>query len=642
MLVALPFAVLEAGGGVTAVGLVVGAQLVPFLVFALIGGAVLRPRRPAAGAHRLGRRPARRAGARRRAAARRRREPARARRARRALRLGRRVLPARVHRPAARRRCRTPGSSSPPTRCAGCRSRWRASPARPSRACSSAASARARRSRSTPRRSPSASLLPAAAAPGLAAAAAEEAPPAPRLVREGWREIRRRSWLAGRPRRHVRLPRDRAARGLRARAVVVARDLGGPGAWAAVVVAFGVGRAHRRSRAAAGPPAARAPRRGRSAWSSPPARPRSTAPGVAARRDVRAAVRRPAIGVTHVLHAVGGLAPGARARRRRSRACPRSTTSRPPALMPVGTIVVGPLAASVGERTTLLGMSASASRPRWPSSPSRRSGTCRAGRPPGPSAHCRPPGGYPRPCRTERSHRRTRHLGAGAPPLGHRHRLHRRARGLPLRLRHGRHLGGDPLHREGLRPHVLHHRLRRVGPAHRRGGRGPRGRGAGRPARPAAHAPAHRASIFLVGIAICSLSPSPRRADSFGLGSLLGSACLGVGAGSMTVPLYIGEVAPPGVRGRLVSVNQLMITTGIVVAYLVDYAFSGSEGWRWMIACASMPSVGLLVGHEPSCRSPRGGSSPMAARRTRARSSAAPSARRRSGRSSRRSSQCHP
>src|SRR3954464_11082291 len=39
MLVALPFAVLEAGGSLTDVGLVVGAQLVPFVVFALIGGA---------------------------------------------------------------------------------------------------------------------------------------------------------------------------------------------------------------------------------------------------------------------------------------------------------------------------------------------------------------------------------------------------------------------------------------------------------------------------------------------------------------------------------------------------------------------------------------------------------------------------
>src|SRR5215813_12635368 len=40
MLVALPFAVLEAGGGLGAVGLVVAAELVPFLIFAVVGGVV--------------------------------------------------------------------------------------------------------------------------------------------------------------------------------------------------------------------------------------------------------------------------------------------------------------------------------------------------------------------------------------------------------------------------------------------------------------------------------------------------------------------------------------------------------------------------------------------------------------------------
>ena len=48
MLVALPFAVLEAGGGLGAVGLVVAAQLVPFLVFALVGGVLSDRGDPAA------------------------------------------------------------------------------------------------------------------------------------------------------------------------------------------------------------------------------------------------------------------------------------------------------------------------------------------------------------------------------------------------------------------------------------------------------------------------------------------------------------------------------------------------------------------------------------------------------------------
>ncbi|MDQ2945881.1 MAG: sugar porter family MFS transporter, partial [Acidobacteriota bacterium] len=46
----------------------------------------------------------------------------------------------------------------------------------------------------------------------------------------------------------------------------------------------------------------------------------------------------------------------------------------------------------------------------------------------------------------------------------------------------------------------------------------------------------------------------------------------------------------------LVAVNMLAITTGIVVAYLVDYAFAGSHQWRWMFGLAAIPSVVLVIG----------------------------------------------
>jgi MFS transporter, SP family, galactose:H+ symporter len=71
---------------------------------------------------------------------------------------------------------------------------------------------------------------------------------------------------------------------------------------------------------------------------------------------------------------------------------------------------------------------------------------------------------------------------------------------------------------------------------------------------------------------------------------------LGVGAASAVVPLYLSEVAPPDVRGRLVSLNQLMITIGIVASYLVDLIFAGSESWRWMFAVGGVPSVLFLLG----------------------------------------------
>ena len=46
---------------------------------------------------------------------------------------------------------------------------------------------------------------------------------------------------------------------------------------------------------------------------------------------------------------------------------------------------------------------------------------------------------------------------------------------------------------------------------------------------------------------------------------------LAVGSASMVVPLYIGEIVPPRLRGGLVSLNQLAITVGILSSYLIDY-----------------------------------------------------------------------
>jgi len=77
---------------------------------------------------------------------------------------------------------------------------------------------------------------------------------------------------------------------------------------------------------------------------------------------------------------------------------------------------------------------------------------------------------------------------------------------------------------------------------------------------------------------------------------------LAVGSASMVVPLYIGEVVPPRVRGGLVSLNQLAITSGILVSYLIDYGLSGTGNWRLMFGLAAIPAVllfaGMLFQHE--------------------------------------------
>ena len=71
---------------------------------------------------------------------------------------------------------------------------------------------------------------------------------------------------------------------------------------------------------------------------------------------------------------------------------------------------------------------------------------------------------------------------------------------------------------------------------------------------------------------------------------------IAIGIASFISPMYIAELVPAKVRGSLVAVNMLAITTGIVAAYLVDYAFSSIQGWRYMFGVAAIPSVALTIG----------------------------------------------
>lgn len=73
---------------------------------------------------------------------------------------------------------------------------------------------------------------------------------------------------------------------------------------------------------------------------------------------------------------------------------------------------------------------------------------------------------------------------------------------------------------------------------------------------------------------------------------------IAIGVASMLAPLYMAEVSPARIRGRLVSLNQMAIVTGILLAYLVNWllSFHGTSGWRWMFAIAVVPSLGLFLG----------------------------------------------
>ncbi|MBV8871106.1 sugar porter family MFS transporter [Phytobacter diazotrophicus] len=71
---------------------------------------------------------------------------------------------------------------------------------------------------------------------------------------------------------------------------------------------------------------------------------------------------------------------------------------------------------------------------------------------------------------------------------------------------------------------------------------------------------------------------------------------LAVGIASYTAPLYLSEIAPEKIRGSMISMYQLMITIGILGAYLSDTAFSYSGAWRWMLGVIVIPAILLLIG----------------------------------------------
>jgi sugar porter (SP) family MFS transporter len=72
---------------------------------------------------------------------------------------------------------------------------------------------------------------------------------------------------------------------------------------------------------------------------------------------------------------------------------------------------------------------------------------------------------------------------------------------------------------------------------------------------------------------------------------------LAIGVASLLVPLYIAEIAPARIRGRLVTLNQLAIVTGILLAYVASYYLAGLGlgAWRWMFAAAAVPSLLFML-----------------------------------------------
>ncbi|MDP4267912.1 MAG: MFS transporter, partial [Bacteroidota bacterium] len=79
---------------------------------------------------------------------------------------------------------------------------------------------------------------------------------------------------------------------------------------------------------------------------------------------------------------------------------------------------------------------------------------------------------------------------------------------------------------------------------------------------------------------------------------------IGVGIASMISPMYIAEIAPANIRGKLVSLNQFAIVSGILLIFFINYFIARSggneewlttQGWRWMFFSGSVPAALFFI-----------------------------------------------
>ena len=110
--------------------------------------------------------------------------------------------------------------------------------------------------------------------------------------------------------------------------------------------------------------------------------------------------------------------------------------------------------------------------------------------------------------------------------------------------------------------------------------------------------------LYLISALGCALAWNW---DSLVVSRFIGG--LGIGASSVLGPMYIAEIAPPKLRGRLVGLFQFNIVFGILLAYFSNYVISqmhfGAAEWRWEFGVAAIPTLAFLVLLFAIPRSPR-------------------------------------
>ena len=109
-------------------------------------------------------------------------------------------------------------------------------------------------------------------------------------------------------------------------------------------------------------------------------------------------------------------------------------------------------------------------------------------------------------------------------------------------------------------------------------------------------------SVYTLAALACAFSQSPDQL--IGARFVLG---LSVGTASFVSPMYLAELSPKRIRGGLVSFNQLMIVSGILAAYIVNFGLKGigQDNWRWMLGLGAAPGLMLAVGMALMPYSPR-------------------------------------
>jgi SP family galactose:H+ symporter-like MFS transporter len=108
------------------------------------------------------------------------------------------------------------------------------------------------------------------------------------------------------------------------------------------------------------------------------------------------------------------------------------------------------------------------------------------------------------------------------------------------------------------------------------------------------------AVLFVVSSLLCAAAWSTESLIVFRV--ILGVA---IGIATFTAPLYISEIAPADKRGAMISSYQLMITVGILAAFISDTLFSYIGAWRWMLGIVAVPGALFLIGVVQLPMSPR-------------------------------------